>query len=95
MADIKSNQRASNEFLVRITVRDEDPCDADEVRRVIEYLGGNESDEGFTFSSATARSVALELLGDKFGSRYVTAVERDKQGEGNEGLAKTTLSSPA
>ena len=89
MQTVEECQPASNHFLVRITICEGDPCDADEIRRAILYLGGEETGEGFAFRSAAARMVALELLGDRYGSRYVTAVHVDTQGKSDEGDAET------
>jgi hypothetical protein len=46
------------------TVSSCEPCKA------IESLGGVKTDNGFSFPSATERSAALEVLGEKFGNRY-------------------------
>ena len=41
-----------------------------ELCEAIEHLGGEKTEEGFAFSTAKARSLAAELLGDRFGRRY-------------------------
>ena len=63
-------------FLMRMTICDDDPVDAREVQDVIECLGGIGYGDCFAFNTARARAIALEVLGDKFGTRYVCSVRK-------------------
>ena len=60
--------------LIKVTVSDQDPVDPADVCRLIEYLGGVKTEGGYTFPDAARRSVALDLVGERFGNRYVTAI---------------------
>ncbi len=64
-------------FLVRMTVCEGDPVDARKVRDAIECLGGVGLGDYFAFPTLQARAVAMDLLGDKFGMRYVCSAGTD------------------
>jgi hypothetical protein len=64
-----------DEYLIRTTVGKDDWVHKDELYRLIEYLGGVRSDDGFVFPTQERRSVALDLIAEKYGNRYVTAVD--------------------
>ena len=59
-------------YLVYATVGPTDPVDVREVCRAICELGGVETDGGYAFPTLESRRVALELLGEKYGDRYVS-----------------------
>jgi hypothetical protein len=55
-------------------VHEYDRVDSDHVRRMIEYLGGMATADGYAFPSAPRRAEAIRLLSQRFGSKYfVTA----------------------
>lgn len=56
--------------------------DAREVRQSIRRLGGVETEGGFAFRTAVQRAVVWEILGEKYGTRYVTDVRRHGGGHG-------------
>ena len=66
--------RNDEEFLIETTICEGDPVDREEVRQAMEHLGGVETKGGFGFATEHDRDIALELLYDRFGSRYVVAV---------------------
>ncbi len=72
-----STRNETNKFLIRLTSRECDHSDAWEFCREAEYLGGIKTAGGFAFPSATRRAVALDMLGEKYGSRYFENVDGD------------------
>lgn len=69
-------------FLRQTSIEDGDPVDAREVRQSIRRLGGVETEGGFAFRTAVQRAVVWEILGEKYGTRYVTDVRRHGGGHG-------------
>lgn len=69
------SQDKHQDYLIRTTVGEGDWVDERDLCRFIEYLGGIRTQAGFAFPTQERRTVALELLGDKFGSRYVAPVD--------------------
>jgi hypothetical protein len=57
-------------FLIRLSIHANDRVDASEVQRLIEYLGGTTTAEGYSFPSAARRAEAIALLASMFGSKY-------------------------
>jgi hypothetical protein len=57
-------------FLIRLSIHANDRIDAGQVRRLIEYLGGTSTVEGYSFPSAARRAEAIGLLANRFGSKY-------------------------
>ena len=71
-------------FLIQTSIDDGDPVDYRDVCRLIRRLGGVETDDGFAFPSAVQRAVAWEILGEKYGTRYITAVRREGDANGGD-----------
>lgn len=69
-------------FLRQTSIEDGDPVDAREVRQSIRRLGGVETEGGFSFRTAVQSAVVWEILGEKYGTRYVTDVRRHGGGHG-------------
>ena len=74
MADLQSPVDQT-EFYIRTEIRQEDPVDLQAIVSAILSLGGNKSEDGFFFSSGPQRAAAVEVLGEKFGSRYFSIVD--------------------
>ncbi|REK29346.1 MAG: hypothetical protein DWQ42_03710 [Planctomycetota bacterium] len=62
------------EYLVRTNIELDDWVDEDQLRRLIEGLGGVHTKQGYAFPTRQRRSVALDLIAERYGSRYVTVV---------------------
>ena len=73
-------QHTREAFLIQTSIEDGDPVDSCEVCQSIRRLGGVETEGGFAFATAVQRAVAWEILGEKYGTRYITAVHH---GDGN------------
>lgn len=69
-------------FLLQTTIEDGDPVDAREVRQSIRRLGDVETEGDFSFRTAVQSAVVWEILGEKYGTRYVTDVRRHGGGHG-------------
>ena len=63
------------DFYLRIEISDADPVDIQAVISAIESLGGTPAEQGYCFSSAERRAAAIEVLGEKFGSRYFAVAD--------------------
>lgn len=57
-------------FLVRLEIHEGDRIDAGQVQRLIVYLGGMTTADGYLFPDAARRAEAIGLLADRFGSKY-------------------------
>ena len=69
-----TTQRIDPRFFVRVTISEGDPVDSRDVRHAIESLGGVPEGGCFAFPTLQARAIAMDVLGDKFGMRYVRCV---------------------
>jgi hypothetical protein len=58
------------QFIIRLIPNEVARLDREALCRTVERLGGLKVTEGYAFPSAKHRAIALELLGDKYGSRY-------------------------
>jgi hypothetical protein len=65
--------RPEPRYLIRLNLPEADWDDAWELCRGIERCGGHRTDEGFAFCSADERSLALEILQERFGRDYLEA----------------------
>ena len=69
---MSSSQRP---YLVQLRFSDTDRIDRDEAERMVEYLGGVLTKDGFSFYSSASRASALEVLASVYGSQYFALVD--------------------
>lgn len=74
MVDSQS-QQDSSVYYIRTEICQGDPVDLGLIALAIESLGGRASERGYYFPSLQQRAAAMEVLGEKFGSRYFTAAD--------------------
>jgi hypothetical protein len=67
---VRRSRRVEPKYLIRLTLPEADWDDAWELCRGIEQCGGHRTEEGFWFCSAEERTLALEILQDRFGREY-------------------------
>jgi hypothetical protein len=67
---VRSSRQVEPEFLICLNLPESDWDDAWELCRGIEQCGGHRTEEGFWFCSAEERTLALEILQDRFGRQY-------------------------
>ena len=63
------------EFYIQIQISAEDPVDLNAIIAAIRSLGGVETEHGCCFSSCEQRAAVVEVLGEKFGSRYFSIAD--------------------
>jgi len=67
---VRRPRQVEPKYLIRLTLPEADWDDAWELCRGIEQCGGHRTEEGFWFCSAEERTLALEILQDRFGGQY-------------------------
>lgn len=70
LTQTSSDLAHAERYVVRTKIRLSDRVDENEMRRLIEYLGGTPAAEGYSFPSAERRNDALQVLVDKYGACY-------------------------
>lgn len=72
---------AGPKYLLRLKLPEADWDDAWELCRGIEQCGGHRTEEGFGFCSAEERTLALEILEDRFGAQCFELCEAPSENE--------------
>jgi hypothetical protein len=71
----RRTHRLKPRFLIRLNLPETDWDDAWELCRGIERCGGHRTDEGFAFCGEIERTLALEILQERFGRDYLEAYD--------------------
>ena len=62
-------------YLIEIRIESTEQLDFERVGRLVEYLGGVATDEGYAFYSSERRSEAMKILTRKYGQRYFVVID--------------------
>ena len=66
------DDKTVKQFVIRTSIGSNVRIDESEVYRLIEYLGGTATSDGFAFPTYERRRAVLQELSNKYGPRYFT-----------------------